>query len=401
MTGGGARLWSAIAARLRPAAAPAIIGRARPRVALLTTLPPTADTAVAGIAAALCPELGQHVELHVFTPTEGPHRPDGAASVQMLTVLPQVTPRFDRVIGMVANTYHHAPILEQLLRHGGACVAHDTCLFELYQTQLGAGRTQALAEAELRRPLGPHEVWHWLAAELPPGALLLGELAAAAEPLIVHSGWAAAEVARRYGRTALHLPAPLAGEQPERSERQSARARLGLQPGQILIASFGLQRAAQECLWALELLRSWGVAARLHFVGPAPAHPDGLRLLCAELGIAEQVAFLPVGAARDHLLAADAGLQLGRRGLGSLSHALAECVLAGLPSVASAALADAIDAPGWVRPVPDEPSPVLIAEALMTVLSLPRPAEPLRQAYAAEHGFAAYARRLCQALDLA
>ncbi len=401
VTGDAGRLWAAIAARLRPAAAPATVRGPRPRVALLTTLPPTSDTVIAGIAAALCPELGQHVDLHVFTPTEGPQTPEGALSVQPLSALPQLSSRFDRVVGMVANTYHHAPILEQLRRYGGACIVHDTCLFELYQTQLGAGRTQALAEAELGRPLGPHEIWHWLSAELPPGALLLGELAAAAEPLIVHSRWAAAEIARRYGRAALHLPAPLAAAPLDLSGREPARTRLGLHPGQVLIASFGLQRAAQDCIWALELLGRWGVDARLHFVGPAPAHPEALHQLCAELGLLDQVAFMPEQAARDHLLAADVGLQIGRRGLGSLTHALADCVLAGLPGVASAALADAIGAPAWVRPIPDQPSPVLIAEAVMEVLAASRPSESLHQAYAAEHGYAAYARRLCQALDLA
>jgi hypothetical protein len=131
-----------------------------------------------------------------------------------------------------------------------------------------------------------------------------------------------------------------------------------------------------------------------------------LRELAAALGMAEQVDFGGAYAGeqryRDVLLAADIAIQLRTLGPGSVSGALADCIAAGLPTVASAALADALDAPGYVRAVPDSPSPVLVAEAASELLAAaPRTAtEPERIVYAAGHGFDAYAVRLLEALGL-
>ena len=68
--------------------------------------------------------------------------------------------------------------------------------------------------------------------------------------------------------------------------------------------------------------------------------------------------------------------------------------------VASAALADAAGAPGYVRTVPDHLSPVLLAEAVVALLDHPADMEAERLAYAAERSMDRTAARLCEALGL-
>ncbi len=403
-----ARAWSAIR-RLAPGAAPAA-PRHRPRVALLTPLPPD-PSGVADYSASTCAELGKRVELHVLTPTAGPVRPQGVTTVAPLSALPLLSSRFDRVVGVLGNSHFHLEILRLLLRHGGAVIQHDGRMLDLYASQISLPRTERMAEAELGRPLRPDEIWQWLSGDVPPGALILAEIAACAEPLMLHSRASVAEVARRYHTPATHLPFSLYRTVPDPelapTARREARARLGVGPGQILLATFGYvhpTKAPAECIWALDLLRAWGVDARLHFAGAALTPLAPLQRLVNDLGLTPHVSlggdYVTEQAYRDHLVGADLGLQLRTSGPGSVSGALADCVAAGLPSVASAAIADAIDAPDYVRAVPDNPSPVLVAEAAAGLLGR-RPTDDARRAYAAAHGFDRYAARLCAALDLA
>ena len=401
------RFWSGIR-RLMPGQPPTA-PRARPKLVFLTPLPPD-PSGVADYSAATCAELGKRVELHVLTPSRDAPLPNGAASVRPLSALPMLSSRFDRIVNVMGNSHYHLDILRLLLRHGGAVIQHDGRMIDLYAAHVSLTQTERMAEAELGRPLRENEIWHWLAGDTPPPVLILGEIAAAAEPLLLHSRASVAEVSRRYARTATHLPFSLYRTFPEAAlgskERANARTRLGAEPGQILLASFGYvhpSKAPVDCVWALDLLRSWGIDARLHFVGAPIMDLGPLQKLIADLGMKPHVrlaeTYIDEQAYRDHLIGADIGLQLRTTGAGSVSGALADCVGAGLPSVASATLAASIDAPDYIRAVPDNPSPVLVAEAAATLLG-GRPTADARRAYVASHGFDAYAARLCAALDL-
>ena len=400
------RFWDG-ASRLAPNQAPSITGK-RPRVALLTPLPP-ARSGVADFSAATCPELGKDVELHVFTPTDGAALPDGAASCAPLSALPMVSSRFDRVVHVLGNSVFHLGILHLFRRHGGAAIMHDGRLLDLYASHINLPLTERMAEAELGRRLHPNEIWHWLAGDAPPKALIMAEIAEA-EPLMLHSPAGVAEVTRRYGRPATLLPFGLYRQLPAAlftpGERQAARSRLGVAPHQVLLATFGFihpTKAPIDCIWALELLRSWNIDARLHFVGSPLMDTGPLDKKVRELGLEAHVrlgaAFMDEATYRDHLVGADVAVQLRTAGVGSVSGALADCAAAGLRSVASVGLADAIDAPEYVRRVPDAPSPLLVAEAVAELLDS-HPAAGLREAYVAGHGFDTYAARLCAALDL-
>lgn len=401
------RFWTAVR-RLVPGRAPMAGGR-KPRVALMTSLPPD-RSGVADYSAAMCPELGKRVELQVLTPTGTASLPAGAAGIGALSALPYLSGTTDRVVNVLGNSQYNLDILKLMLRHGGAAIQHDGRMLDLYVAHMGFERTVGMAEAEIGRPLLPNEIWHWIAGDFPPAALILGEIAAVAEPLMLHSRASVDEVRRRHGCTAVHLPFCLYHPIPEAGlappARAAARARIGVAADEVVLATFGwlhASKAPADCIWALDMLRAWGVPARLHFVGGHLMDTAPLRRLVTELGLDAHVrlndGFVDDQSYRDHLVGADIGLQLRTTGPGSVSGALADCVGAGLPSVASAALAQAIDAPDYVRLVPDSPSPVLVAEAAAGLLG-GRATAAARRAYTADHGFDRYAAALCAALGL-
>jgi glycosyltransferase involved in cell wall biosynthesis len=192
------------------------------------------------------------------------------------------------------------------------------------------------------------------------------------------------------------------------AQRDAARRRLGLPDGEVVIATFGAvhrTKAPAECIWALETLRGWGIDASMHFVGEH-AEPHTLDRTTTILGLSGKVRFLDhfvdEHLYRDYLVGADLGIQLRLTQFGSQSGALLDCIAAGLPAVANASLAEAADAPAYVRRVPDALSPLLIAEALADLLEegARSRTDPARRAFAEAHSFRVYAARLCEALGL-
>ncbi len=422
-----ARLWGAVEAQARaPAAgaaamqggralaAPAIARAARPRIALLSPLPPD-RTGCADYTAAIAPALGRFGELHLFTDTPGPAPLEGTASIRPLTALPGLSPRFDRVVGVIGNSGFHTAILRLLLRHGGAAIAHDAWMLASYRAMLGEARTKAVAEAELGGRVDATLIHHWLTHPGPAQPMCLGELLDVAEPLCVHSPAAAALIAKRYRRPASVLPFAVQRSWPAtalgREARAAARERLGIGPGEILIASFGAvqpSKAPEACVAALALLRERGWPARLHFAGAlSPSGAAEPAATARRLGVEAHLwiapDYLDEAGYRDHLLAADLGLQLRRGFPGSLSGALAAAIAAGLPTLASSDLAEAIGAPDYVARIAGAQLPAAIADGLAGL----RAAWPdrggheaARQAFCASHSAARYAAALAAALGL-
>ncbi len=409
------RFWQAIAARAAPPrlATVGIARGSRPRVALLTPLPPD-RTGVADYSAASVQELGRRVELHLFTATPSPAPVPGATSICPLSALPFLSHRFDRIVGVIGNSEFHLQIFNLLLRYGGAAIAHDARMLGFYRVLLGMERARAVASAELGRSVAPEEIDAWLANEAELPTLFLGELAAACTPLIFHSPRTARLAAERY-----HIPAhwlPFSLQRPWQTAalrpaaRAAARARLGLSGEEIVLASFGYvheSKCPEECIWALEMLRGWGIAARLVFVGAVQGDGLPLRTVAERLALADRVQFLDAytseAAYRDWLLAADLAIQLRRFGFGSISGALSDCIAVALPTIANAELAEAMEAPSFVRTIPDPVSPVLLANAAADLIAEgAHHSRPLAasEEYAATHNFARYAEGLCNLLGL-
>jgi glycosyltransferase involved in cell wall biosynthesis len=407
------RFWGALAARGVGISAPSVVTGRRPRVALLTPLPPD-RSGCADYSAACTEELGKRVELHLFSATRAPAPRAGAASVRPLSALASVSPTFDRVVGVMGNSPFHLGIASILLRYGGAAICHDARMLGFYGLFLGMERAREVASAELGRNVGAEEIAGWIACEETLPTLFLGEFAGACEPLMFHSREAARLAGAQYGIAESVLPFALyrtwRAEALAAPAREAARARLGIAADEILLASFGLvhpTKLPEECVWALEMLRGWGVPARLCFVGRGVEGCPGLRKLVDRLGLQVAVRFLEDYASedayRDFLLAADVGIQLRSFGFGSVSGALADCIAAGLPSVANEGLAEAIEAPSYVRRIPDRVSPVLIANAIAELLDAgahKARATAEREDYAARHDLAHYAGRFSTLLGI-
>jgi glycosyltransferase involved in cell wall biosynthesis len=410
----GTRFWDAVGHRLNHRPATILRGH-RPRVALLSPVPPD-RSGVADYTAATCAELGKLVDLHVFSETAHPARLDNVASVQTLGALPCLMPGFDRVIHVVGNSHFHTQIVELLLRYGGACIAHDARMLGFYCGLLGQERALAVATKELGRSVTASDLNVWLNDESRLEALFLGEIVESAAPTIVHSPLTAGLIEDHYGVVPSYLPfsiyRPWAADELTPARRAAARARLALEDGEVAIATFGFvhsSKAPEECIWALEVLRGWGIPASLHFVGSIDtlAAENELRRLVAELGLTKRVRFADGYVSeqqyRDYLAGADLGVQLRTYGLGGLSGGLLDCAAAGLPTVTNKSLGAAVGVPAYIRCIPDSLSPLLLAEALADLLdaglAAERP-EAARRDYSEERSFEAYARGLYRALGL-
>jgi glycosyltransferase involved in cell wall biosynthesis len=381
----------AVAARLFGALpAPAVLTRARQRLAMLTPLPPT-RSGVADHSAATAAALRAHIDVELF--------PSEAGALDAMTA-----PRFDRVLSVVGNSPLHAHIDELGRRWGSAVLCHDSRLMGL-ASRNGLAAAAAQASTELGAVVTEADILAWSADERQRRASFLAPMAQAARPLIFHSAQPAAECRRRFGAEAYHLNFPLYRPFPEsitEAMRGGARAALGFAPGQKYVVSFGIvtaSKAIDTVLASFALLRE---AYDAHLIFASPAEHDARSAVAAK-GLDAHVTFtgfLVEPAYRAHLLAADVGLQLRQGGPGNISGALQDCIAAGLPSVANADLADNLSAPGYITRIADTLDPQEVATALLTRLSTRLSTEVARQAYAETNSMERYAIRLLGLLGL-
>jgi glycosyltransferase involved in cell wall biosynthesis len=398
----------------RPAA-PAIRRGAKPKIAFVTPLPPD-KSGVADYTAACLQTLAKSADIHVFTETKNPTPSSAYAAVEPISPLPYLSRRYDAVVSVIGNSHFHLKTLDLLLDYGGAAIAHDARMINFYAILHGPERATAIAARELGRPVSWPEVERWLHNQRRLPTLFLSEILETASPTIVHSKVTQSIIQKSYGVQTQYIPfsmyrtIPAADCTPD--ARAAARASLGIDPSRVLISSFGgvsPDKAPEACVWALQQLRGWGVNADFAFVGGAsPAQLASLRALADDLGLNRNLILfddsVDEATFRKFLAASDIGIQLRSYGLGGLSGSLLDCIAAGLPTIANAHLAEAMDAPSFVRRTPDAISPVLIAESCLELLDsgLTR-SRPLDEqaCYASAHSLDAYASGLMSAVGLA
>ncbi len=393
---------------------PMISRKARPDIAVLSPLPP-AMSGVADYTAASLRPLKEVANLHMFTSTPSARWENGWASLGSVAAASLSSRRFDATVCVMGNSFHHREVHDYLMTHGGACIAHDARQIDYYFHEKGARAALALAGREMKREVHESELTGWLLNQRELPTLFLSELVAASSPLIVHSATTALEIERLYGARPVLLPFAQYSEplldRVAAEDRRSARRRLGLEEDRIVLVTFGIvsdDKAPHEILWALKLLRTWGVDAELIFCGMAqPAMLALVDDITTRLGLKNHVRTFrdPIGAEtyRDYLVAADVGIQLRTYFMGGLSGALNDCISAALPAVANAHLATAMQAPAFVRRVPDGLSSLLIGEAVLEILAsgdnVHRPLEAART-FGVERTPSAYCRLLLEALEL-
>jgi glycosyltransferase involved in cell wall biosynthesis len=318
------------------------------------------------------------------------------------------------VISVMGNSSEHFEIYDLLMRHGGACICHDARLLSFSIAKFGLERAAAMASEETGRVVMPAELHVWQHDEALREADFFGPLAAAAAPLIFHTRHSAETVQQRFGVAAKHLPfalyRPWSAAAMTQGARLEARGRLGFARNDIVIASFGFIHATKgidAALRAIALLNQQGLRCTLCWVGQLHQDIAMFTSLTARLGIAAQVRFidqyLSEADYRDYLQAADFGLQLRIGSRGNISGALMDCIAAGLPGVASADIAENVEAPGFIKRVPDPPVPEDIAAALAGLINAGVTREASGQerfSYCERHSMENYARALCDILEV-
>ncbi len=395
-----------------PVESPAIVGNARPQIAILTPLPPS-ESGIADYSEATFIPLAKHADLHIFTDSPRVEPRAAYASMGSIVMAPYSSRKFDQRLSVLGNSHFHTTTFNYLMEHGGAALAHDARMINFYILELGFDRAMQIAQAEAKRDVTPGELTHWLHHQQHLPVLFLSEIVRAASPLLVHSPVTAKQIKSLYGAEPKVLPfaqyRPMATELMTRTERLKRREEFGWANEEFVVTSFGfvsVDKAPEVLIWTIKMLRTWKVNARLVLCGLA--NPDmlvSLRWLREDLDIVDYVTFFEERTTEqcyvDHLIASDAAIQLRTYFMGGLSGALNDCIAAGLPTVANDHLAESSLAPAFVRRVNDDLSPILIAEALLDIIAsgdhIDRPQEQAR-AFAADHSVERYAERMMESL---
>lgn len=404
----GGRFWSAIGEALPQA--PAVHRRARPRIAVLSPLPP-AQSGCADHSASLLGAMASRADVTAFSDTTAPVLPAGIRFGGRADPTVMRSPRFDAIVAVLGNSGFHRTEMRMLLDYGAAAILHDARMMGFYRGTMGVGSALGVASAELGRDVALTELDEW---ERDQGALparFIGEIAAAAAPLIVHAAETEAFVAMRHGVAARFLPFPPyrlpIPENLTEAGRRAARARLGLRPDVTLVASFGHVHRDREPFRMIEAFGHLAAAHRCRFALLGSADPglmQDLRTHALACGIAPDTLVLdaepvPEAVYRDYLVAADVAVQLRRAPPGSISGALMDAIAAGLPSVADAVLTDALDPPPYVASVPDRADPAMIAAVIGAVLDRGRNGVAVQRAdFLAARGMDRYASLLIDAI---
>ncbi len=305
----------------------------------------------------------------------------------------------DVLVAILGNSHFHLPMLRLLEEQDAVVITHDTRLVELYLSLRDRGGVEnVMLRGTGRKRLDPS-----LDEQIDDMRLLEStaywEVARRAKMLIAHTPTAAPRMADETGRPVHLLPfanyrSPDAATITDQM-RQAARERLGFDDqasaGTIHLASFGFidtrTKMTDVVLESAAWLSQWGHRVALHLVGSAtPGVHDELMARAEEAGLAdfEITGFVDDDTFRDYVLAVDLGVQLRVSPLLGVSGPLSDMAAYGTPAVASRGLAADVDAPSFVDRLPDDVSPVMVAEAIEYRMANPIPAherEVIRRDY--------------------
>ena len=121
-------------------------------------------------------------------------------------------------------------------------------------------------------------------------------------------------------------------------------------------------------------LTQWGHRVSLHLVGSAPAPVEAeLMARAADAGIerVEITGYVSDETFRDYVLGIDLGVQLRVSPLLGVSGPLSDMAAFGTPAVANRGLCVDVDTPPFVDRLPDDVSPIMVAEAIEHRLANP------------------------------
>jgi len=410
-----ARFWNAIelAVESRRGVAVATMPR-KPRLAFLSPYP--SDSSPAAFYTAMTMKAGSQLfDSDIYSDSARPLTIEGnAADCGPITPAPFLDRRYEAIVSVLGNCSSHKRVFEVFERFGGPCILHDVRLTQIYFELLGPAEFIKFARGLIGRPVSMEEVHSWLDDHNPP-SLFTDRVIKRASPLMVHNLAQQTLLKDRYGvepHVLTFCPSELFDrEELAEKARQAVRERYGIAANAFLVASFAQvarTNAIDSCVLAIDLLRSWGIPAELHFVGNSRSYKSEVDRISALYDIAGHVhcgdRYSDDTAFRDFLIASDAAVQLQATVFGQPPLALTNCISAGLPVMANSDAAEACDGPGFVFRAPLQFSPLHVAEQLALIWE----ARAERASYAEEraaylqtHSFSYYGTRLVEILGIA
>lgn len=370
-------------------ATPALVGGRPLSIGIGAPWPPQ-RTGIADFTAATVTELARLAEVTVYTTADAVvTAPDGVRIGQgRIDDVIANGHDHDVFVSVVGNSHFHLPFIEVLSSVDAVVLAHDTRLVELYLALRDrGGLEQVMLRGKGRRELSPP-----LDEQIDDMRLLestaLWEVARRARLLLGHTPTAADFIARDTG-VSMHL-LPFANyRRPDESVitdamRRAARDRLGLADDLVHLASFGFvdtrTKLTDVVVEAAAWLSQWGHRISLHLVGSAPETlADDLHERAREAGIEqfEITGFVGDDAFRDYVLGIDLGVQLRVSPLLGVSGPLSDMAAYGTPAVANRGVCLDVDTPAFIDRLPDDVSPVQVADAIEHRLRHPWPPDEI------------------------
>lgn len=410
------RAWSFIRSNLLIQSGPQLLRSKShlPRVAFLTPYPPE-KSGVADYTAQSLSEISNYAVVDVFTTCKNPRPDPWVNAFYPISSAPYMNGKYDIILPIIGNSHFHINALELHRCFGGPCLIHDNRLAELYAWWKGIDYFRKMAEKLLNKHFSIEECQSWLSQPWKLPSLYFEDILYRASPVIFHSKGIQRYVRKLYNYDSEYLPfccyRSFNESELTHESRISRKKKLGLQENQIVISTFGFvgqTKGPEDCIWTIDLLRSWGINVHFYFVGAIESqYQSQLMTLVNRLNLSDQIHFFSDWISdheyKDYIIASDYAIQLRTHGFGGLSGAMLDCIGSGLPSVVNEDLAEALDSPHYILRVPDQFSPVLIAEKLFTSIKAGLHYTRLTQArhdYVQTHSFKNYAKQFVKVLGI-
>ena len=301
--------------RRGPAVRPRPCRPARPPLAFVSPLPPR-NSGVADHAARLLDELRRDYRIDLFhdgayAPLPSLAEPDFAAAD--IRLLPRLAARrgYRAIVYQMGNSSFHQFLYPALREIPGIVTLHDLCLAGFHMVW---GRDFGLGDRPFRDEMaychpGDHpevlatldETWPRIdpTAEMcaSQGLWLNRRVLEAAEAVVVHSPWCRSRIADQgadLARKSEVIPLGAAPEEVPADRRAAIRARFGVAPDALVVASLG---AVHPNKMVPEAIAAFAHVARRHpeavyLFGGAEGDGGEARLLAESLGLAGRVRFL-------------------------------------------------------------------------------------------------------------
>jgi glycosyltransferase involved in cell wall biosynthesis len=396
---------------------PAVQRPARPRLAMVSPIPP-AQSGIADYCAELLPVLAGHYDIEIVCDQAQVALPAAVAGLPVRSVawFDAHAGEYDRIVYQFGNSEFHAHMFGLLRRHPGVVVLHDFFLSGVLHWMETRGHSGAFADALL----GSHgtEGVDFERAQGRGAAIFRYPLnrfvIERATGVIVHSDYSLRAAASWYGpATATHWRRiPHLRVLPQLPDRDAARQALGLESDDFLVCSFG---HVGETKQNHRLLETWlqsplarDTRCRLVLVGRNPADGYGERiakLVARGEGRISITGFADRPLFERYLAAADAAVQLRGLSRGETSGTVLDCLAYGVPLVANANGSNAEYPHGVIHRLEDEYSDEDLLAALERLRADPQERRRLGEAgrawVAANHDPRAIALAYREAIEAA